>query len=62
MGNIKTAQIKNFSEKLVKMFPHKFSDDFETNKKVLDELVKITSKTLRNKIAGYVTKLMESKK
>ena len=29
--------------------------DFDTNKKICDEVAQIPSKSLRNKIAGYVT-------
>ena len=61
MGNIKTAQIKNVSERLVKMFPEKFSEDFDHNKKIIDELLRLKSKDVRNKIAGYITHLIESK-
>ncbi|MCS7135430.1 MAG: 30S ribosomal protein S17e [Candidatus Aenigmarchaeota archaeon] len=59
MGNIRTTQIKNISEKLLKLYQEKFSDDFEHNKKVLDEILKIKSKTLRNKISGYITALIK---
>ena len=33
--------------------------DFETNKRVCDEIAIIASKRLRNKIAGYTTHLMK---
>lgn len=59
MGNIRTTQIKNVSERLVKMFPEKFSKDFEHNKRVISELLGLESKVIRNKIAGYITHLME---
>jgi small subunit ribosomal protein S17e len=59
MGNIRTTQIKNVSERLLKMFPEKFSKDFYYNKKIVDELLGIKSKVIRNKIAGYITHLME---
>ena len=61
MGNIRTTQIKNVSERLVKMFPEKFSKDFDQNKKILDELLHLKSKDVRNKIAGYITHLIERK-
>merc|ERR1712086_638824 len=33
--------------------------DFDTNKKICEEVATIPSKRLRNKIAGYVTHLMK---
>lgn len=59
MGRIKTVQIKSISEKLAETFPDKFSTDFENNKKVIGEVLKLSSKSTRNKIAGYITHLME---
>ena len=35
------------------------TQDFNTNKKVCDEVATIPSKRMRNKIAGYVTQLMK---
>jgi small subunit ribosomal protein S17e len=61
MGNIRTTQIKNVSERLLKMFPAKFSKDFDHNKKIVDELLHLKSKDVRNKIAGYITHLIERK-
>jgi small subunit ribosomal protein S17e len=39
--------------------PEAFGADFEENKKALEELALIPSKQLRNRIAGYITKLHE---
>ena len=40
-----------------KYFP-KLTVDFQTNKRVVDQVAVVQSKRLRNKIAGYVTRLM----
>ena len=56
MGNIRQTNIKNTAIELVELFKDQFSDDFEHNKKKVEELTDITSKGLRNKIAGYVTR------
>ena len=37
--------------------PESFGTDFDENKKALEELALIPSKQLRNRIAGYLTKL-----
>ncbi|HEC82009.1 MAG TPA: 30S ribosomal protein S17e [Thermoplasmatales archaeon] len=56
MGNIRQTNIKNTAIELVELFRDQFSDDFEHNKKKVEEFTDITSKGLRNKIAGYVTR------
>lgn len=59
VGRIRTLQIKNIAEKLVEMYHDKFTNDFENNKNVVDELLKLNSKSTRNKIAGYITHIVE---
>jgi len=38
----------------------KFGIDFNENKNVLDSLSTITSKALRNRVAGYITRLVKN--
>ena len=38
----------------------KFGIDFNENKNVLDSLSTITSKSLRNRVAGYITRLLKN--
>ena len=38
----------------------KFGIDFNENKKILDSLSTITSKALRNRVAGYITRLLKN--
>ena len=38
----------------------KFGVDFNENKKILDSLSTITSKALRNRVAGYITRLLKN--
>lgn len=40
----------------------KFTTDYEKNKIVVDDLLDISSKKLRNSIAGYVTRLVKTSK
>lgn len=61
MGRIKTALTKRISMKLVKEYRSQLKNSFEENKKIVDELVDIPSKKIRNVVAGYVTRLMKSK-
>ena len=38
----------------------KFGVDFNENKKTLDSLSTITSKALRNRVAGYITRFLKN--
>ena len=57
MGRIKTTFIKRKTKELLKMHGDKFTTDFERNKKLTDSYTILTSKKLRNVIAGYMTRL-----
>jgi len=46
------------ARELVERFPEKFTADFENNKKLADSLTNISSTKLRNRIAGYTTRLL----
>lgn len=59
LGKGKTKEIKRISRKLIKQYPKRFSRDFNSNKKVLGVLGKISSKKLRNYIAGYISHLIK---
>ncbi len=56
MGNIRPTYIKRVAIELVKKHPDKFTDDFQHNKKAVEELTDVKSITMRNRIAGYVTR------
>jgi small subunit ribosomal protein S17e len=57
MGRIKSALIKRTARKLVeKTAEGTFSNEFNDNKKPLSNNT-MPSKRLRNKIAGYITRL-----
>ena len=61
MGQIKTMYVKNLARKLIEIFPDKFTKNFEKNKEWIDKVVQLESKTIRNKVAGYLTHLVEKK-
>jgi len=48
--------------KLIDQLPDQFSDDFNTNKRAIEEYTNIDSKIMRNRIAGYIAKMLENKK
>lgn len=48
-------RVRRISTELLNRYPDKFVQDFEQNKKVINELATVRSKVLRNTIAGYIT-------
>jgi len=61
-GKVRTDLEKKIARELVERFPDKFTTDFENNKKLVESLTNISSKKLRNKVAGYITQLQNQKK
>ncbi|ASJ05838.1 30S ribosomal protein S17e [Thermococcus pacificus] len=61
MGNIKQTFIKRVARELFDRYPNEFTRDFEHNKKKVEELTTVQSKTIRNRIAGYLTRLVRMK-
>lgn len=59
MGNIRQTYIKRVALELLRKHGDLFTTDFETNKQLVGELTDTTSKQLRNRIAGYVTRLKQ---
>ncbi|MFO8050238.1 MAG: 30S ribosomal protein S17e [Thermoplasmatota archaeon] len=56
MGNIRPTFIKRSAIEILKKYPDQFNEDFQNNKEVLNKLAEIHSVTLRNKVAGYITR------
>ena len=59
MGNIRPTYIKRVAFELLKEHPDRFTDNFEHNKGQVKALTDVRSQTLRNKIAGYVTRIKQ---
>ncbi|MFP3213616.1 MAG: 30S ribosomal protein S17e [Nitrososphaeria archaeon] len=55
-------RIRKLAEELLEQYGEKFTDNFEENKKVLNEIAEIKSKYLRNKVAGYITRIVARSK
>ena len=62
MGRIKTMLIKRTTNTLIKEYPNKFTENFDENKKLVEEVAEIQSKKLRNVIAGYITRLTKKER
>ena len=61
MGKVRPASIKRAAQDLVEQYEDQLSIDFEGNKKIVDEFMHTGSKRIRNRTAGYVTRLMRRK-
>ena len=59
MGRVRTKTVKRAARQLIEKFFPKMSLDFHYNKRVLDDVAIVPSKRIRNKIAGYASKLMK---
>lgn len=62
MGRIKTTLVKRTAKKLFANHQDELHKDFNKNKEALKNLVEVSSKKLRNVIAGYVTRLKRQSK
>ncbi len=50
-------RVRRISEEIVQKYPGVFGVDYDANKVELDKIAVVHSKMLRNKIAGYITKM-----
>jgi small subunit ribosomal protein S17e len=60
MGNIRTSFVKRTSKELIETYEGTFTKDFDENKKLVEQFTTVSTKHLRNKIAGYVTRLVRN--
>lgn len=61
MGRVRPTYIKRLAKELVEKDEEgRFSDDFEKNKQELRETQKFSSKKLRNRVAGYIVRVVEN--
>jgi len=58
LGKVRPERVKKIAKELLKRYPDRFTADFENNKKLLETVSKISSVRLRNRIAGYITRLV----
>jgi len=55
LGRVRQAFIKRIGNELIEKFGDRFTTDFDTNKKIVEEVALVSTKRLRNRIAGYIT-------
>ncbi|KAJ1553389.1 40S ribosomal protein S17, partial [Cladochytrium tenue] len=58
-GRVRTKTVKKAARLIIEKYYPRLTYDFQTNKKITDEVAIIASKRLRNKIAGFTTHLMK---
>merc|ERR1712199_71050 len=59
MGRVRNKTVKRSSKKIIERYYQRLTLDFNTNKRICDEVAMIPSKRLRNKIAGLTTHVMK---
>ena len=58
LGNVRPEQVKRTARELLSLYADKFTTNFSDNKEAIKSLTNIPSAKLRNRVAGYVTRLM----
>jgi len=53
---IKPGRIIELGDSLLGQHPSTFSEDFETNKELVQKLTEVESQKVRNRVAGYITR------
>jgi small subunit ribosomal protein S17e len=48
-------RVRKISMEILNRYSNRFGTDIEQNKKTVTEIAKVTSKQLRNQIAGFIT-------
>lgn len=62
MGRVRPKHVKRLSRQLVEQNEGRFEKDFDHNKEQLKEMELVDSKKLRNRVAGYIVRVLENKK
>lgn len=60
MGRVRTKTVKKSAKVIIERYYPKLTLDFETNKRICDEIAVIASKRLRNKVRPMETTFNES--
>lgn len=61
MGRVRQTYIKRLAKDLVSADEERFSDDFDENKEELKDIADFKSKKLRNRVAGYIVRVVKNR-
>lgn len=61
MGRVRQTYIKRLAKDLVEADPERFSEDFDENKQELKDMDEFNSKKLRNRVAGYIVRVVQNR-
>ena len=59
MGGVRPIYIKRAAREFIARYPGRFSTDYRHNATTLAEIMKLDSKRLHNRVAGYITTLVK---
>lgn len=62
MGRVRPRHVKRLAQDLVEEHEDRFEEDFEHNKEQLKEMDEFESKKLRNRVAGYMVRVIRNKR
>lgn len=62
MGRVRPRHVKRLARELVEEHEDRFEEDFDHNKDELKDMDEISSKKLRNRVAGYMVRVLQNKK
>ncbi len=57
VGRVRPTHVKRLARDLVDADEDRFTDDFDSNKTELKYMESFKSKKLRNRVAGYITRI-----
>ncbi|MFB6208588.1 MAG: 30S ribosomal protein S17e [Candidatus Nanohaloarchaea archaeon] len=61
MGRVRQTYIKRLAKDMVEADPERFSEEFDENKQELKEMDEFESKKLRNRVAGYIVRVVNNR-
>ncbi|MFB6174376.1 MAG: 30S ribosomal protein S17e [Candidatus Nanohalobium sp.] len=61
MGRVRQTYVKRLAKDLVTADKERFSEDFDENKEELKETEEFKSKKLRNRVAGYIVRVVQNR-
>jgi small subunit ribosomal protein S17e len=61
MGRVRQTYIKRLAKDLVSADEERFGEDFDENKEELKDMEEFNSKKLRNRVAGYIVRVVQNR-